>query len=606
MSPKNKVWWFSLILVLVVSMFLLFQTFTDTSASVKTLAYSELLKEVDKAAIQKIVFYKDGRVEGQFKNPKDGKTRFVSNIGEGDSAFLSRKLESQNPSPEIKKENDAPSFWSTLLGNWLPIILIIGFWIFIMKRINPGNMKNGFGSFMKPKIKERDSSKPVTFRDVAGADEAKEELKEIVSFLGDPRKYTKLGGRIPKGVLLVGPPGVGKTLLARAIAGEAHVPFFSIAGSDFVELFVGVGAGRVRGLFETGKKNTPCIIFIDELDAVGKHRGTGLGNSHDEREQTLNQLLVEMDGFETNNGVVLIAATNRPDVLDPALLRPGRFDRQVVINKPDIKGRHEILKIHTTRISIDADVNLEILARGTPGFTGAGLANLCNEAALNAGSHDKKTVTMSDFEFAKDKVLMGGQRSIIISPKEKEIIATHEAGHAIVACMVPEADPVHKVTIIPRGLSMGSTWQLPEADRHNYSKTYLKSQLAILMAGRCAEELIFKEYSSGASNDIEKATEISREMICSWGMSEKLGPLKYGTKNDSPFLGKQLTGLASDYSQTTAQQIDEEMRALVAEAQKTATKILGDRISVLQAMAQVLIEKETLNGEEVKKMLQEP
>ncbi len=570
---------------------------------IKTLTFSDLLREVDSANVQKIVLYSDGLVEGQFKSLRDGHMRFRSNIGEGDSAFLSRKLEAQNPVPEIKKETATPSLWSTLIG-LLPMIFILGF-IFYMMRVNQGNgIQGGIKGFMKSRAKEQGiKSKPVTFKDVAGCDEAKEELKEIIDFLGDPSKYTKLGGHIPKGVLIVGSSGLGKTLLAKALAGEAHVPFFSISGSDFVEMFVGVGAGRVRDLFETGKINAPCIIFIDELDAVGRHRGTGMGGGNDEREQTLNALLVEMDGFETNTGVVIIAATNRPDVLDPALLRPGRFDRQVVISKPDIKGRYEILKIHSAKIPIDADADLEIIAKGTPGFTGADLANLCNEAALNAGRCNKQTVAMSDFEFAKDKVMMGGQRSIIISPREKEVTAIHESGHAIVASIVPQADPVHKVTIIPRGLSMGSTWQLPEADHHNYSKTYLKSQLAILMAGRCAEELEFEEYSTGASNDIERATEISREMVCSWGMSETLGPLKFGTKTDSPFLGKQLTGMASDYSQDTAQQVDQEMKILVTEAKETATKILSERRSILKAVAQVLIEKETMTGEEIRKML---
>ncbi|HEY4474486.1 MAG TPA: ATP-dependent zinc metalloprotease FtsH [Candidatus Paceibacterota bacterium] len=601
MNPKNILRMFLFPLLFLMSL-LLFSIFNSNN-KVQTLAYSDLFKEIDKATIQKIVFYKDGRVGGEFKSPQNEKKYFVSDIGEGDSAFLSRKLESQNPRPEIIKQNKTPSFWLMLAG-WLPMIIIIGFFLYMAQKMNPNNSRSGgLGGFMKSKVKQQDGSKQITFKDVAGADEAKEELKEIVDFLGDPGKFTKLGGRIPKGVLLVGSPGVGKTLLAGAVAGEARVPFFSISGSDFVEMFVGVGARRVRDLFETGKKNTPCIIFIDELDAIGKHRGTGIGGGNDEREQTLNALLVEMDGFETNAGVIIISATNRPDVLDPALLRPGRFDRQIVMGKPDIKGRREILKIHSGKIPTDTDVDLGILAKGTPGFTGADLANLCNEAALNAGKHNKKIVDMNDFEFAKDKVMMGSQRSIIISPKEKYVTAIHETGHAMVASIVPEADPIHKVTIIPRGLSLGSTWQLPEADHHNYSKTYLKSQLAILMAGRCAEELIFKEYSTGASNDIERATEISREMVCSWGMSDKLGPLKFGTKNDSPFLGKQLAGTSPDYSQDTAQQVDEEMKKLVVEAQIMATQILSCRMSVLREMAQVLIEKETITGEDVKKML---
>ncbi len=591
------------LLLLLATMSMVFFSELTKSPRVKTLAFSELVKEIDAANVQKIIFYSDGRVEGQFKNSRDGYPGFKSNLGEGDPSFLSRKLESQKPVPEIIKENSSPTFWSTLFS-WLPMIVVVGFFVYVARSMNPSSgMKGGIGGFMRPRIKRPDKLKPVTFKDVAGADEAKAELKEIIDFLGDPRKYTKLGGRIPKGVLLVGPPGVGKTLLARSVAGEAFVPFFSISGSEFVEMFVGVGAERVRGLFETGKAHSPCIIFIDELDAVGKHRGTGMGNSHDEREQTLNQLLVEIDGFETNNGVVVIAATNRPDVLDPALLRPGRFDRQVVISKPDLKGRYEILKIHSSKIPLHTDVDLKILARGTPGFTGADLANLCNEAALNAGRANKDTVSMNDFEFAKDKVFMGGERAMVISQKEKEIIAVHESGHAIVASIVPESDPIHKVTIIPRGLSMGSTWQLPEADRHNYSKTRLKSQLAVLMAGRCAEELIFYEHSTGASNDIERSTDLAREMVCSWGMSEKLGPLKFGTKNDNPFLGKQLTGISSDYSQATARQVDEEMKAFVTEAQKIATKILADKKHILFKMAKILMEKETITGQEVRALL---
>ena len=600
MNPKNIVnmsFW-----LLFAVMVMVFFSWMNFDPSIKTLVYSDLFWQVDHANIKKITFYSDGSVVGEFKVAQEGKTRFQSDIGDSDSAFLSRKLESQNPVPEIKKQVATQSF-GQMFFYILPLIVIMGFFYFMMQRMGGGGLNGGIGSFMRPRIKEREISKPVFFKDVAGADEAKGELKEIVDFLGDPRKYTKLGGRIPRGVLMVGPPGVGKTLLARAVAGEAHVEFFSISGSDFVELFVGIGAGRVRSLFETGKKNAPCIIFIDELDAVGRHRGTGMGGGHDEREQTLNQLLVEMDGFETNNGVVVIAATNRPDVLDPALLRPGRFDRQVVMNRPDIKGRHEILKIHSSKLLLDPDVNLEIIAKGTPGFTGADLANLCNEAALAAGRQNKEKVAMSDFEFAKDKLLMGSERSIIISPKEKEITAVHESGHAIVASLVPEADPIHKVTIIPRGLSRGSTSQLPEIDQHNYSRTYLKSQLAILMGGRCAEELVLNEISTGAHSDIERATEISREMVCSFGMSEKLGPLKYGTKNDNPFLGKYLGGSASNYSPAIAQQIDEEMNNFVTQAKETATKILTDKMAVLEAMAKLLLEKETLDGEEVRKLL---
>ena len=601
MNPKNIVSRLFWPLLLISTALFLFST--SPSSNVKTLVYSDLVKEVDWATIKTITIYSNGTVEGEFKSPRDGKLFFKSSIGEDDSAFLSRKLESQNPVPEIRKQPAEPTFWGTILG-LLPLLIFIGIFIFVMRGMGQGGgMKGGMGNFMKPKAKLDSNAKPVFFKDVVGAEEAKAELKEIVDFLGYPHKFAKLGGRIPKGVLLVGSPGVGKTLLARAVAGEAKVPFFSISGSDFVEMFVGVGAARVRDLFDQGKDRAPCIIFIDELDAVGRHRGTGMGGGHNEREQTLNQLLVEMDGFESNTGVILIAATNRPDVLDPALLRPGRFDRQVVMGKPDVKGRHEILKIHSAKIPIDTDVDLEIIAKGTPGFTGADLANLCNEAALNAGRHDKTTVSMKDFEFAKDKVMMGSERALIISDKDKWVTSIHESGHAIVATLVPEADPVHKVTIIPRGLSLGSTLQLPEADRHNYSKTRLRSQLAILMAGRCAEELVFNEYSTGASSDIERATEICREMICSWGMSEKLGPLKFGTKSESPFLGKQLSGVASDYSQNTAQQVDEEMKVFITEAQTRATDILNARRPILEEMAKVLMEKETISGEEVRNLL---
>lgn len=602
MNPKNIVYRFMwpVLIILIIALFIL----PNQDTSVKTLIYSELAKEVDAATIKKIVFYSDGTVEGEFKSAKDGLIRFKSKVGEDDSAYLSRKLESQDPVPEIRKENAVPPPWLGLLSWVLPIILLVGFWYFIMGRIAGGGMGGGLSNFMKSKAKLNQDLKPVFFKDVAGADEAKAELKEIVDFLGYPHKFAKLGGRIPKGVLLVGSPGVGKTLLARAVAGEAHVPFFSISGSDFVEAFVGVGAARVRDLFEDGKKKSPCIIFIDELDAVGRHRGTGMGSGHDEREQTLNALLVEMDGFESNTGVIIMAATNRPDVLDPALLRPGRFDRQVVMAKPDIKGRQEILKIHGEKILKDDSVDFEIIAKGTPGFTGADLENLCNEAALHAGRNNKQIVTMDDFEFAKDKVVMGGERSIVISPKEKEVTAVHESGHAIVASLVPKADPVHKVTIIPRGMSMGSTSQLPEDDRHNYSKTYLKSQLAILLAGRCAEEIILGEVSTGASNDIKRATDISQKMVCSWGMSEKIGPLNFDTgESDNPFLGKRLGESAPGCSPDTAREIDEEMKLLIVEAKGKATQILREKIDVLRKMADTLMEKENMTGEEVRNML---
>ncbi len=602
MNPKSIVTRFLFLGVILMVVSLIFQISMNSQIYEQSLAYSDLLKEVEAANIKKVVFYSDGIVKGELKSAPDGNINFKSNVGEGDTAFLSRKLESQDPSPEILKKPAEMSFWVGLAG-WIPILLMVGIFLYFLRSMNAGGTKGGPMGFLNSKAKLSENKTPASFKDVAGADEGKEELKEIVDFLGDPRKYTALGGHIPKGVLLVGPPGVGKTLLARSVAGEAHVPFFSITGSDFVEMFVGVGAARVRDLFDQGKKKAPCIIFIDELDAVGRHRGAGMGGGHDEREQTLNALLVEMDGFEPNNGVVVMAATNRPDVLDPALLRPGRFDRQVVIGKPDIKGRYEILQIHSTKIPLAEDVDLESIAKGTPGSTGADLANLCNEAALSAGRNNKKIVAMEDFEFAKDKILMGGERSTIISPKEKEITAFHEAGHAIVASMLPEADPVHKVTIIPRGLSMGSTWQLPDGDRHNYSRTFLKSQLAILMAGRCAEEIAFGEWTTGASNDIERATDISREMVCSWGMSKKIGPLKCGAKGESPFLGKQMTEVASNYSEATAQQIDAEIKEFIAEAEKRATQILTERKLILEAMAKALMERETMTGDEVRKML---
>ncbi|MGA2458926.1 MAG: ATP-dependent zinc metalloprotease FtsH, partial [Terriglobales bacterium] len=445
--------------------------------------------------------------------------------------------------------------------------------------------------------------KKITFKDVAGVDEAKEELREIIEFLREAQKFQKLGGRIPKGVLLVGPPGTGKTLLARAVAGEANVPFFSISGSDFVEMFVGVGASRVRDLFEQGKKNAPCIIFIDEIDAVGRHRGAGLGGGHDEREQTLNQLLVEMDGFESNEGVILMAATNRPDVLDPALLRPGRFDRRVVVNRPDVRGREEILRVHTRKIPLADDVDLSVLARGTPGFSGADLANMVNEAALAAARQNRKAVLMYDFEVAKDKVLMGVERkSLLLSDEEKKNTAFHEAGHALVAAMLPHSDPVHKVTIIPRGMALGLTMQLPTDDRHNYYKNYLDTQIAILMGGRIAEELFLNQMSTGAGNDIERATELARKMVCEWGMSD-LGPLTFGKKEEQIFLGREIAQ-HRDYSEATAIQIDEEVRKMVGVGYATAKRILSENRETLTRIAKALIEREVLDASEIKLLVE--
>ena len=494
------------------------------------------------------------------------------------------------------------SWYMSILISWFPMLLLLGIWIFFMRQMQAGGGKAM--SFGKSKARLlNDTKNKTTFKDVAGVDEAKEELHEIIEFLKEPQKFSKLGGKIPKGVLLVGPPGTGKTLLARAISGEANVPFFSISGSDFVEMFVGVGASRVRDLFEQGKKNSPCIIFIDEIDAVGRHRGAGLGGGHDEREQTLNQLLVEMDGFENNEGVILIAATNRPDVLDPALLRPGRFDRQVTVGRPDVKGREGILKVHTSTVPLVDGVDLKIIARGTPGFTGADLANLVNEAALLAARDDKKAVAMSDFEEAKDKVMMGVERrSMVISEKEKKTTAYHEAGHALVAVLLPGTDPIHKVTIIPRGRALGVTMQLPMDEQHTYQRNYLINSLAILMGGRCAEEICLGEMTTGAGNDIERATEMARKMVCEWGMSEKMGPLTYGAKEEQVFLGKDFSS-QKNFSDQTAKLIDQEVKTLVMGGYTRATELLTQNRDKLEEMAQALLEHETLNAKNIQNIL---
>ena len=492
-----------------------------------------------------------------------------------------------------------------LLGTWAPLILLGALWFFMIRQMQTGGNKAlSFGKSRARLLSMQ--QKKVTFKDVAGVEEAKEELREIIEFLREAQKFQKLGGRIPKGVLLVGPPGTGKTLLARAVAGEANVPFFSISGSDFVEMFVGVGASRVRDLFEQGKKNAPCIIFIDEIDAVGRHRGAGLGGGHDEREQTLNQLLVEMDGFESNEGVILMAATNRPDVLDPALLRPGRFDRRVVVSRPDVRGREEILRVHTRKIPLAEDVDLSVLARGTPGFSGADLANLVNEAALLAARQDKKSVEMIDFENAKDKVLMGVERrSMIISDAEKRTIAYHEAGHALVADLLPGADPLHKVTIIPRGRALGLTQQLPTDDKYNYSKEYLINRITILLGGRAAEELVFQQQTTGAGDDLEKATEMARKMVCEWGMSDKMGPLTFGKVEEHIFLGREMSR-AKDYSEDTAILIDSEIKRFVTEAAARARQMIEANLTKLHALAQALLERESLDGEEIARILRVP
>jgi cell division protease FtsH len=502
---------------------------------------------------------------------------------------------------ENVQEEGSSSLWWPALYYILPFLLIFGFWIFMLRQMQSGG--NKALSFGKSRAKLlSNQQKRVTFKDVAGVEEAKEELQEIIEFLKEPQKFQKLGGRIPKGVLMMGPPGTGKTLLARAIAGEANVPFFSISGSDFVEMFVGVGASRVRDLFEQGKKNAPCIIFIDEIDAVGRHRGAGLGGGHDEREQTLNQLLVEMDGFESNDGVILIASTNRPDVLDPALLRPGRFDRRVVVSRPDVRGREGILKVHTRKIPLGEDVDIMVIARGTPGFTGADLANLVNEAALNAARYNKKVVAMNDFELAKDKVLMGAERkSMVISNEEKRVTAYHEAGHTLVGLKVPNADPVHKVTIIPRGMALGVTQQLPEGDRHNYTKEYLLGQISILMGGRIAEETFLGNITTGASNDIEKATELARAMVCEFGMSE-LGPLTFGKKEEQIFLGREIAQ-HRDYSEETSIRIDSEVRKIVTEQYERARRIIEENRDTMVRLAEALLEHESLDGVQIRRIV---
>jgi len=512
---------------------------------------------------------------------------------------LANKLIERNVVVKAKEPTASP--WAALLYSWAPILLMIGFWIFFMRQMQSGG--NKALSFGKSKAKLSSSAqKKVTFKDVAGVDEAKDELQEIIEFLKEPQKFQKLGGRIPKGVLLMGPPGTGKTLLARAVAGEANVPFFSISGSDFVEMFVGVGASRVRDLFEQGKKNAPCIIFIDEIDAVGRHRGAGLGGGHDEREQTLNQLLVEMDGFESNEGVILVAATNRPDVLDPALLRPGRFDRRIVVNRPDVRGREGILGVHTRKIPLSDDVDVPVLARGTSGFSGADLANLVNEAALNAARYNQKVVRMHDFEFAKDKVLMGAERrSMIISDAEKRVTAVHEAGHALLTVMLPNADPIHKVTIIPRGMALGLTQQLPTDEKHNYSKDYLNDQIAILMGGRIAEQITIGSITTGAGNDLERATELARRMVCEWGMSDAMGPLTFGKKEEQIFLGREIAQ-HQDYSEDTALRIDQEVKRLVTDNYARAEQILSEHKARLLDVAEALLQREVLDAEQVKRL----
>jgi cell division protease FtsH len=590
-NVKTIIFWVVLVCVAVLLWAVVRQGHTKPD---RALNFSEFVAEIDAGNV-KDVNINGSEVKGDFMNGRDSFHTIVpANYPKLIDLLADKKV-------AMTINDPSSSGWVSLLVQSSPFILLIGFWIFMMRQMQSGG--NKALSFGKSRARLHSSQqRKVTFKDVAGVEEAKEELQEIIEFLREPAKFQKLGGRIPKGVLLIGPPGTGKTLLARAIAGEANVPFFSISGSDFVEMFVGVGASRVRDLFEQGKKNAPCIIFIDEIDAVGRHRGAGLGGGHDEREQTLNQLLVEMDGFESNEGVILVAATNRPDVLDPALLRPGRFDRRVVVGRPDVNGREAILKVHTKKVPLGDDVELSVVARGTPGLAGADLANLVNESALNAARQNRKVVMMIDFELAKDKILMGAERkSMILSESEKRTTAYHEAGHAVVAVRVPNADPLHKVSIIPRGMALGVTMQLPTDDKHNYSKVYCEDQLAILMGGRIAEEIYLNQMTTGASNDIERASEMARKMVCEWGMSE-LGPLSFGKKEEQIFLGREISQ-HRDYSEETAIRIDEEVKRIISTAYSRARVIIEQQSNSLVRVAEMLLERESLDGAEVRTIM---
>ena len=602
-NSKTMIFW-AVFLLLV---FFVFKYISSPRNDRVQIKYTEMLEQLKRGNVEEVVFV-DREVRGKLKSKiipedlkgkTDGITNFTALIPFSDPDLVT-KFDAAGVKISAEKSEDA---WWNLLITTGPFLLIIVVWIFIMRQMQGGGPKSLF-SFGKSRAKLLSEDRPkVTFNDVAGADEAKEELQEIIEFLKEPGKFQRLGGKIPKGALLVGPPGTGKTLLARAVAGEAGVPFFSMSGSDFVEMFVGVGASRVRDLFDQGKKNAPCIIFIDEIDAVGRLRGAGLGGGHDEREQTLNQLLVEMDGFESNEGVILVAATNRPDVLDPALLRPGRFDRQIIVNLPDIKGREGILQVHMKKLNISEDVEPKLIARGTPGMSGADLANVVNEAALLAARRGADKVKMQDFEQAKDKVMMGAERrSLVISEEEKRTTAYHEAGHALVGKLIPKADPVYKVTIIPRGLALGVTSFLPIEEKHNYSKEYLETKLIYLMGGRAAEKLVFDEFTTGAGNDIERATELARKMVCSWGMSESLGPLTFGKKSEEIFLGREISQ-HRDYSEKTAMSIDEEVRAIVERAYSSAEEILQINLDKLHLLATALLEHEILDSEEINVIL---
>ena len=584
-------------LVLGLMLLLVFNLFNRQHLREPEVVFSDFFDAVNNGEVSEVLI--QGQIiRGKFRNDERFKT-FVPS----DDPDLMRTLR-ENSVRVAARPRESEPWYVTVLIQWFPMLLLIGVWVFFMRQMQMGGGKAmSFGKSRARMLNE--NQQKVTFNDVAGVEEPKQELEEIIAFLKDPKKFTRLGGRIPKGVLLVGSPGTGKTLLARAIAGEAGVPFFSISGSDFVEMFVGVGASRVRDLFIQGKKQAPCIIFIDEIDAVGRHRGAGLGGSHDEREQTLNQLLVEMDGFEANEGVILIAATNRPDVLDPALLRPGRFDRRVIVPSPDVRGREEILRVHTREVPMDEKVDVARLARGTPGLSGADLENLVNEAALLAARNDKEKVEMSDFEMSKDKVLMGAERrSMILSIAERRNTAYHEAGHALVARLTPGTDPVHKVTIIPRGMALGVTQQLPVDDRHTFSKDYILKRLAIMFGGRVAEELVLGHTTTGAGDDLEKATDLARRMVCEWGMSERLGPMTFGKKEDQVFLGRDIAQ-TKDYSEKTAIEIDTEVRSIIKDAFERAKTLLQTHIEVLHKMAEVLLEKEALDGDEIDGILKQ-
>ncbi|HQA82783.1 MAG TPA: ATP-dependent zinc metalloprotease FtsH [Syntrophales bacterium] len=587
---KNIALWLVIGLVFV----LLYHMFSQPQNVQENIVFSDFIAYANKGQIKEVTI-QGGHVTGTFNTGKHFKTFSP------DDPTLIPLLKERGVKISAKPVEDSP-WYMTILISWFPMLLLIGVWIFFMRQMQSGGGKAmAFGKSRARLM--TDKTKKVTFADVAGIDEAKAELEEVIQFLKDPKKFTRLGGRIPKGLLLVGQPGTGKTLLARAIAGEADVPFLSISGSDFVEMFVGVGASRVRDLFTQGKKHAPCIIFIDEIDAVGRHRGAGLGGGHDEREQTLNQLLVEMDGFESNEGVILVSATNRPDVLDPALMRPGRFDRQVVVPLPDVKGREKIFEVHTRKTILDCDVDFSVIARGTPGFSGADIENLVNEAALYAARQNKDKVNMSDFEFAKDKVLMGAERkSMVISDEEKKNTAYHESGHALVAKLLPGSDPIHKVTIIPRGMALGVTQQLPIDEKHTYPRQYLLNNITILLGGRAAEELVLHDFTTGAGNDIERATNLARKMVCEWGMSDRMGPLSYGKKDEQIFLGREFV-THKDYSEETAKSIDAEITRIVTDCYNDAQKLLSDNIETLHRIAGALLEKEVLNTEELDQLI---